>query len=189
VPSPTSSNNWINFCKTVNKTLTNGQQVRSTCGVPFTASRHCIDTCSNFLDGSCNNAPIGVIPSVDNMPSAKFIFPKNFETVVKNKTFTVQLAINHLETGWFTNPQNTYMSSPQVVNGGGDVMGHSHLVIERLTGFNQTTPTDPKTFEFFKALNDPAVNGTLSCVVTGGLPAGYFRIAAFHTGMNHQPSM
>ena len=122
------------------------------------------------------------------MPSAKFIFPPNFAAVTKATTFTVQLAISHLQTGWFTNAQNTFMSAPVEVNAFGDVIGHSHIVIEKLSGFSQTTPTDPKGYVFFKALNDPAVNGVLSANVTGGLPVGYYRIAAFHTGGNHQPS-
>jgi hypothetical protein len=122
------------------------------------------------------------------MPSAKFIFPPNFDAVTKEQTFTVQIAISHLETGWFTNPEKTYMSSPQEVNSSGDVIGHSHIVIERLTGFGQTTPTDPKSFVFFKGLNAAAVNGVLSTDVTGGLSAGYYRIAAVHSGANHQPS-
>ena len=67
-------------------------------------------------------------------------------------------------------------------------MGHSHVVVQQLTGFGQTTPTDPTKFAFFKALNNPAVNGVLTGDVTGGLPAGYYRIAVFHSGMNHQPS-
>jgi hypothetical protein len=129
-----------------------------------------------------------VIPSVDNIPSAKFIFPPNFAALAKNKAFTVQVVINNLETGWFTNPDSTFLSAPLVVNAEGDIMGHSHVVIEQLTGFGQTTPTDPKQFVYFKALNSPAVNGVLSTNVTGGLPAGYYRIAAIHSGANHQPS-
>ena len=140
------------------------------------------------LGGSCNNAPIGVIPSVDHMPSAKFIFPPNFAALRANQTFTVKIAVNHLDTGWFTNPGNTYMAAPIAVNAAGDVFGHSHIVIDRLTGFGQTTPTDPRTFVFFRALNDPAVNGVSSLDIAGGLPAGYYRIATFHTGANHQPS-
>jgi hypothetical protein len=66
-------------------------------------------------------------------------------------------------------------------------IGHSHIVIQQLTGFDQTTPTDTRTFVFFDTLNDPAVNGILTSNV-GGLPAGYYRIAAFHSGANHQPS-
>ena len=154
-----------------------------------TASRHSIDPPVPSVAGSCNNAPIGLIPSVDNIPSAKFMFPTNFGTVPKNQSFTVQVAIRHLETGWFTNPMNTYMSSPQVVNAAGDVIGHSHIVIERLAdGFNQTTPTDPTKFEVFQGLNAPAVNGVLAWEVTPGLDSGHYRIAVIHTGANHQPS-
>ena len=122
------------------------------------------------------------------MPSSKFIFPPNFAALKANETFTVKIIVNHLDTGWFTNPGNTYMAAPIAVNAAGDVFGHSHIVIDRLTGFGQTTPTDPRTFAFFRALGDPAVDGFQSTDVTGGLPAGYYRITTFHTGANHQPS-
>ena len=122
------------------------------------------------------------------MPSSKFIFPPNFATLAKNDPFTVQLAIRHVETGWFTNPQSTYMSSPVEVGASGDVIGHSHIVIEKLSGFGQTDPTDPRYFVFYKALGDPEENGVLSTVIAGGLPAGYYRIATFPVGANHQPS-
>jgi len=42
-PSQTSSNNWINFCRTVNKPLTNGQQIHSTRVVLLIASGHSVD--------------------------------------------------------------------------------------------------------------------------------------------------
>jgi len=164
--SRTSTNNWINFCKTVNKPLTNGLQIRS---------------------GSCNPAPIGVIPSVNNLPSSKFIFPPNFAAVAKNQPFTVQVAVNNLETGWFTNPANTYLSAPQEVNMDGNILGHSHIVIERLSGFGQTTPPNPRNFDFFKGLNDRTVGGVMQGDVTPGLSAGYYRITLIHTAMNHQP--
>jgi hypothetical protein len=139
------------------------------------------------LGGSCNNAPIGVIPSVDNMPSAKFIFPPNFAALTKAETFTVKIAISHLDTGHFTNVETTFMAGPVEVNTNGDIIGHSHIVIEKLTGFGQTIPTDPKNFAYFGTLNNPAVNGVLTADVPGGLPAGFYRISTFHTGANHQP--
>jgi len=128
------------------------------------------------------------MPSVDNMPSAKFIFPPNFAAVTANEMFTVKIAIRHLETSWFTNPNTTYMAAPVGVNAGGDVFGHSHIVIDKLTGFDQTEPTDPRYFHRFEPLNNPAVDGVLSFDLIGGLEAGYYRIATFHTGANHQPS-
>ena len=122
------------------------------------------------------------------MPSSKFIFPPNFAVLTQTTTFTVRVAISHLQTGVFTNVDSTYMAAPVEVNASGDVIGHSHIVIQQLSGFGQTTPMDPKSFVFFKAINDAAVNGVLALDVTGGLPAGYYRIATFHSGANHQPS-
>ena len=43
VPSPTSSNNWINFCMTVDLPLTNGQQIPSTYTALIIASGPSVD--------------------------------------------------------------------------------------------------------------------------------------------------
>lgn len=189
VASGTSSNNWINFCATVGKPLTNGTQIPGACAVASHRQRAAgLISCSNSVGGSCNPVPIGILPSVDNIPSAKFIFPPNFEALAKYTNFTIQLAVNNLETGWFTNPDTTFMSAPLQTDGNGNVMGHSHVVIEQLTGFGQTTPTNPKNFVFFKGLNSPAVNGVLSTTVTGGIGPGYYRLTVIHSGANHQPS-
>lgn len=167
VASATSSNNFINFCATVpNLPITNGLQVKT---------------------GSCNPAPMGIIASTANMPSAKFVNPKNGATIPANTNFTVQMAISHLETGHFVNANENYFSAPQVVNSAGDIQGHSHVVIEALTSLDQTTVTDPNKFTFFKGLNDPAQNGVLSAEVAGGLPAGVYRIASINSAANHQP--
>ncbi|KAH9891078.1 hypothetical protein C8Q73DRAFT_802875 [Cubamyces lactineus] len=169
VPSLTSSNNFINFCATVQKPITNGQQIKA---------------------GSCNPAPMGVIASVANMPSSKFIFPTNGGTVPANQNFTIKMAIQHLETGHFTNANENYFAAPQVVNAQGDIQGHSHVVIDPLTAIDQTTPTDPlNDFVFFKGLNDVAVGGVLSVEVGGGLPAGAYRLASINTAANHQPAL
>ena len=167
VPSLTSSNNFINFCATVPQLpLTNGQQVKN---------------------GSCNPAPMGIIAATTNMPSAKFKFPTHDAKIQANKTFTIQLAIQHLETGHFTNADSNYYSAPQQINDAGDVKGHSHIVIEQLTSLNQTDPTDPNKFAFFKGLNDEAQNGILTADVTGGLNPGAYRIASINSAANHQP--
>jgi len=132
VASLTSTNNFINFCLTVpNLPITNGQQIQA---------------------GSCNPAPIGVIPSVDNMPSAKFVFPKNGQSVPANQAFTMQLSIKNLVTGNFVNAQKNYFAAPQQLQGG-VIKGHSHAVIEKLTALDQTTPTNPREFVFFKVIS------------------------------------
>jgi len=56
VASLTSGNNFINSCLTQNLPITDGKQIAT---------------------GSCNPAPVGVIPSSNNKPSAKFVFPAN----------------------------------------------------------------------------------------------------------------
>ncbi|OCB85982.1 hypothetical protein A7U60_g6877 [Sanghuangporus baumii] len=166
VPSLTSTNNFINFCLTVNKPITNGKQVQA---------------------GSCNPAPMGVIAARTNMPSSKFVFPKNNDTIPANQAFTIKMAINHLESGNFVNAATNYFSAPQQVNSGGDIVGHSHVVVDFLDSLDQTKPTTPGTFAFFKGLNAPADNGILTADVDKGLPAGAYRLASINSAANHQP--
>ena len=130
---------------------------------------------------------MGVIASTNNMPSAKFQSPKNLDTVAANKNSTVKLAINHLTTGNFVNADANYFSAPQTVDKNGDIIGHSHIVIEEVNSLTETTPLNPSGFKFFKGLNDKAQNGVLSAVVTGGLPAGVYRMASINSAANHQP--
>ncbi|KAL5525192.1 hypothetical protein ACEPAF_9061 [Sanghuangporus sanghuang] len=166
VASLTSTNNFINFCLTVNKPITNGQQITT---------------------GSCNPAPIGVIAATTNMPSSKFQSPKNGDTIQANQAFTIQMAINNIETGNFVNAQSNYYSAPQQVNAQGNIIGHSHVVIEQLDSLDQTTVTDPTKFAFFKGINGAAVNGVVTADVTDGLPAGVYRMASINAAANHQP--
>jgi len=164
VASLTSTNNFINFCLTTNLPLTNGQQIKT---------------------GSCNPAPMGIIAASTNMPSAKFQNPKNGDVIEPNQSFTVSLAIKHLETGHFVNADTNYFAAPQQTNGGGDIQGHSHIVIEKLSALDQTDPTDPTQFAFFKGLN--AAGTTLTADVTNGLDEGFYRMMSINTAANHQP--
>jgi hypothetical protein len=165
VASLTSTNNFINFCATVNVPLTDGKQIPS---------------------GSCDPAPMGVIPSSDNMPSAKFTFPLNFGQIEENKPFTIKLALQNFDTGFFVNAQQNYFAAPQVLNGG-LIQGHSHVVVQLLDSLQQTTPADPKVFAFFKGLNAKSNGGVLTADVANGLPAGVYRLASINTASNHQP--
>jgi hypothetical protein len=159
-----STNNFINFC--AGKTITNGQQIAG---------------------GSCNPAPMGNIPSSSNMPSAKFQNPKNGDTIAANTAFTISMAIKGMQTGFFTDADASYFSAPQQLNGQGQIQGHSHVVIEQLSALDQTTPTDPTKFAFFKGLNDAAANGVLTADVTAGLPAGVYKLSSINSASNHQP--
>ncbi|KAF9478723.1 hypothetical protein BDN70DRAFT_986367 [Pholiota conissans] len=166
VASLTSTNNFINFCLTVNQPLTNGAQV---------------------VDGSCNPAPMGSIPAKTKMPSSKFIFPKNGGTVAANTAFTIQMGIKNLETGNFVNAQENYFSAPQQLNAQGIIRGHSHVVIETINALDSTTVLDPTVFAFFKGLNAAAENGILTASVDKGLPTGFYKLSSINSAANHQP--
>lgn len=166
VASLTSSNNFINFCSTVDFPLTNGAQVTG---------------------GSCNPAPMGVIAAKSKMPSSKFVNPPNLATIPADEPFTIEMAIQNLETGNFVNAAENYFSAPQQVNRNGIVRGHSHVVIQEMESLESTEVLDPEVFVFFKGLNDKASGGVLTAEVTEGLPAGFYRLASINTAANHQP--
>jgi hypothetical protein len=146
--------------------LTNGQQVTT---------------------GSCNPAPMGDIPSTSNQPSAKFSFPTNMANIEANTPFNISMNIANLDTGNFVNAESNYFAAPQQLNSAGQVVGHSHFVVESLDSLTQTTPTDPTKFAFFKGVNEAAVDGSLTAAVTAGLPAGTYKVSSINTAANHQP--
>jgi len=119
------------------------------------------------------------------MPSGKFVFPTNMGTIQSNTNFTIQLAISGMQTGFFVNAQQSYFAAPQQLNDQGQIIGHSHVVIEALSSLTQTTPTDPTKFAFFKGLNAAASGGILTA--TASLPAGVYKISSINTAANHQP--
>ena len=131
---------------------------------------------------------MGVIAPTTNMPSSKFVSPKNLDTIRANTTFAVIMAVKHLATGFFTNPESTYYSAPQQLNSDNDTIGHTHFVIEQLSSIISTVPTDPSTFAFFSAVNNPAdVQGNVYINVTGGLPPGVYKLSSINTSANHVP--
>ncbi|KAJ6482941.1 hypothetical protein C8R47DRAFT_981767, partial [Mycena vitilis] len=166
--SSTSGNNYINFCALTlpGTPLTNGEQVTT---------------------GSCNPTPIGTIPSAENMPSAKFTFPRNMATIPANVPINISMALQGMQAGSFTNAQKTYFAAPQFLNQQGQIVGHTHFVVEALTSIDQTTPTNPKNFIFFKGINDAGVNGILSTPVATGFPAGAYRVCSINSASTHQP--
>lgn len=168
VASLTSTNNFINFCLTTNKPLTNGQQIKT---------------------GSCNPAPMGVIAATTNMPAAKFVNPVNGQNIQANTAFNIQMAVNNLETGNFVNADANYYSAPQQVNAQGDIVGHTHFTVQAVPSFTSTTPLDSTVFAFFKGVNSAAQNGVVSEAVTSGLPAGTYRLCSINTDANHTPCL
>jgi hypothetical protein len=167
--SLTSVNNFINFCALTlsTKPITNGLQTKT---------------------GSCNVTPMGIIAATTNMPSTKFVFPTNFGAVQANAPFTIQVAVKNIQLGTFTNAQLKYYAAPQTVNAQGNIIGHTHVTVEKLTSLDQTTPMDPNVFAFFKGINTPQDgSGVATADVTAGLPAGDYRLCTINSSANHQP--
>lgn len=164
--------NFINFCVTQSSfkgALTNGKQVKS---------------------GSCNGIVMGDIPAFtqDTVVSSIMINPKPGEVIEADKTFDIQIKMNGMNTGSFTNPANTYYAAPQTLKGG-KVVGHSHITCQNLgNSLAPEEPLDATTFDFFKGLNAAANGqGILSATVPKGLPAGNYRCCTMASSSNHQP--
>lgn len=83
---------------------------------------------------------MGEIPSSDNMISAIITSPENVEDLEADTAFDIKLQVNNLIAGAFTNPDITYYTAPQRLEGG-KIIGHVHvsvLLLEHLwTLFNR----------------------------------------------------
>jgi len=164
--SQTSQNNFINNC--AGKTLTNGLQITT---------------------GSCNGITMGDIPAKTNMVSSIITFPTTGGTEIQSDTtFNITVQMANLVAGSFTNADATYYAAPQFLQGG-LIVGHTHVTVQDLgSSLNPTQALDATQFAFFKGINDAGNGkGLLSATVTGGLPAGNYRVCTLASASNHQP--
>src|SRR5437762_3966772 len=112
---------------------------------------------------------MGDIPSTQNMISSIIINPQNGADIPANKDFQIQVQMQGLVAGSFTNPQVTYYAAPQALKNG-KIVGHTHVTVQAMGSTNPSTPLDPTKFAFFKGINDAGNgNGLLSANVPGGL--------------------
>jgi transcription initiation factor TFIID subunit 15 len=131
---------------------------------------------------------MGDIPAQADMVSSIVTFPGPGQDVEADQDFDITVQIDNLVAGTFTNPDTTYYTAPQQLQGG-KIIGHTHVTVQDLKGdINTKTPPDPVTFTFFKGINDAGDgNGGLSAPVPGGLPAGTYRVCTMVAASNHQP--
>ncbi|KZL77138.1 ribosomal protein S17 [Colletotrichum tofieldiae] len=163
--SETDKDNFINFC--AGQTITNGQQITA---------------------GSCNGIPMGKIPAQKNMISAIITNPQPGTKLQASTTFNVSVQTTHLKAGVFVNPTTNYYTAPQDLDGAGDIIGHCHVTIQDIGSMDSTTPPDPSKFAFFKGIDDAGNGkGLLQATVSGGLPAGTYRVCTMIAAANHQP--
>jgi hypothetical protein len=89
-------------------------------------------------------------------------------TIAANVPFNISMELKNMQAGSFTNAQKTYFAAPQFLNSGGQIVGHAHFVVEALSAIDQTAPTDPQKFVFFKVRSFPvATRLCLSSVNVG----------------------
>jgi hypothetical protein len=130
---------------------------------------------------------MGDIPSTQNMISSIILNPPNGGNIAADQTFNIDLQLQGLVAGSFTNAQATYYAAPQALQGG-QIVGHTHVTVQAMGSANPSTPLDPTKFAFFKGINDAGNGkGLLSATVTGGLPAGIYRVCTMASASNHQP--
>ncbi|KAH6627531.1 hypothetical protein F5144DRAFT_576108 [Chaetomium tenue] len=163
--SKTDSANFINFC--AGRTLTNGQQNTA---------------------GSCNGIPMGRIPATTNMISTIITYPQPGDLVPANTTFAVRIQTRHLRAGYLVNPSSNYYTAPQDLDENGDIIGHCHISVQNIGSLRSLEVPDPTKFAYFKGVDDAGDGkGALQAEVTGGLPAGVYRVCTMVSARNHQP--
>ena len=131
---------------------------------------------------------MGDIPATTNMVSTIITNPAPGQAIAANKDFNVNLQVANLNAGVFTNPTVTYYSAPQALKNG-NIVGHVHVTIQTLgQNLAPATPPDATKFVFFKGIDDAGDGkGGLTAAVTGGLPAGSYRVCTMSSAANHQP--
>jgi hypothetical protein len=132
---------------------------------------------------------MGKIPSTSNMVSAIIVSPKPAEDIKADTTFTLKVQLTGLTAGSFTNAQKTYYAAPQNLGGDGKIIGHTHFTVQDLgSSLEPSKAPDPVAFVFFKGVNDAGNGqGLLTADITGGLPAGNYRVCTMTSASNHQP--
>lgn len=132
---------------------------------------------------------MGDLPAKTAMVSSVITFPlAGSATIQSDTTFNITVQMSNLVAGSFTNADATYFSAPQFLSSG-QVVGHTHVTVQDMgASLNPTTALDPTQFAFFKGINDAGNGkGLLSATVTGGLPAGNYRVCTMASASNHQP--
>ncbi|RKO84874.1 hypothetical protein BDK51DRAFT_24012, partial [Blyttiomyces helicus] len=143
---------------------------------------------SQILTGACASTPLGAIPTVDNMISSLITHPASGSTIDASTNVNVVIDVFNLETGFFNDPNTQYYLVPQTLNAAGIIQGHSHVTVQQL--ISKTTAPDPRTFAFFKGLDNSAADGhTLSVIVPNGTFKfdGLYRMCSMAGTDSHQP--
>lgn len=132
---------------------------------------------------------MGDIPAKTAMVSSVITFPQtNGKAIQADTDFNITVQMSNIVAGSFTDADTTYYAAPQALQNG-QVVGHTHVTVQDMgKSLNPTTALDATQFAFFKGINDVGNGkGLLSAAVTGGLPAGNYRVCTMASASNHQP--
>lgn len=131
---------------------------------------------------------MGQLPAKTAMVSSVITNPSTGKSIASGQTFNISVQTSNLAAGSFTNADATYFAAPQTLSGG-KVVGHTHVSVQDMgNSLNPTTPLDATQFAFFKGINDAGNGkGLLQATVTGGLPAGNYRVCTMASSSNHAP--
>lgn len=137
---------------------------------------------------SCSSTAQGVMPSIENMVSTLITAPENGAHIDPNQPLVITLDVLNLDTGFFADADKDYYLRPQTLGSTGNIQGHQHVTIQLLNG--KKAPI-PKTFAFFKGIDDVATSGgaTLGTVAPPGTfsEPGTYRICSLSGSFTHQP--
>ncbi|KAJ3295881.1 hypothetical protein HK104_002221 [Borealophlyctis nickersoniae] len=154
---------------------------------------------SQNRDGSCSPTVMGDIPRFDRMVSTLIVSPQDGVTMRVNQPFNITVDVSNMQLGAFDDPLKEYYLTPQTLNRDGKIIGHIHVVAQKMSGRNNANRAlDPRTFAFFKGLDQaPFGNGRkLTVAVTNkntGQPGlqepGKYRICSMTGGRSHAPTV
>lgn len=157
------SSKFSDFCKSSNLVLTKGKQIEN---------------------GSCSFTQQGEIPSINKMVSSFIISPKNGAILKASEPFKITVITKNLETGHFSDPNNQYYAFPQQLNSKGQIKGHQHITIQKIS---EKLPPDASATVFFKGLDQKAQGDFLSVTIDKKLEKGLYRICTMSGSFSHQP--
>lgn len=132
---------------------------------------------------------MGDIPAKTNMVSSIITYPTTGgQAIASDTTFNITVQTANIAAGSFTNADSTYYAAPQFL-ANGIIVGHTHVTVQDLgSSLNPSAALDATQFAFFKGINDAGNGkGLLTATVTGGLPAGNYRVCTMASASNHQP--
>jgi hypothetical protein len=139
---------------------------------------------------SCSNTPQGTLPSFDNMISTLIRSPNDGEIISLGSNITVKIQSININYGFFDNPQQDYYTKPQTVGANGNINGHNHIVIEKISSSGDFP--DPRTPVFFQGLDSNADDtNSLSTLVLSTVftdsGIGLYRFCTLTSSQSHQP--